>query len=75
MNCPHFSPRARSSSSLELAVLVQRLEDGGAAEGVAGEVNGVEVDPPPERGEVKLILREHSSPQQSSSNETYFLIM
>ena len=57
---------ARDFTALELVVLVERLEDGGAAKGVAGQENGVEVDPPSEGGEVKLILREHSSPYQSS---------
>ena len=54
-------------TALELVVLMERLEDGGTAKGVASQENGVEVDPPSERGEVQLILREHSSPQQSSS--------
>ena len=37
-------------------VLVERLEDGGAAEGVAGEEHVVHVDPPAEGGQVELIL-------------------
>ena len=37
-------------------VLVERLEDGGAAEGVAGEEHVVHVDPTAEGGQVELIL-------------------
>ena len=49
-------------TALELVVLVERLQDCGSPKGVAGQENGVEVDPPSERREVKLILREHCSP-------------
>ena len=42
--------------SLELVVLVERLEDGGAAEGVAGEEHVVHVHLPAEGGEVELTL-------------------
>ena len=41
-------------------ILVERLQDGGAAERVTGQKHVVNVDSPAEGGEVELILRRTS---------------